>query len=123
MHHWTAEAQGWGHPRASPDWPCRLEVTLAQRNQPEIGPDQFSVRNTVALDYGAGGFGERPMPVQTVAHRGQAAVGCIDFGSGLLENESAREPKALTGCAMLLYPPKARYCRLWEGKDSVINQY
>lgn len=86
---------------------------LAQRNQPEIGPDQFNDRNTVALDYGESGFGERPMPVQTVAHRGQAAVGCIDFGSGLLENESAREPKALTGCAMLLYRPRACYCRLW----------
>jgi hypothetical protein len=74
VHHWTAEAQGWVIPE--PVRTCRLEVTLAQRNQPEIGPDQFSVRNTVALDYGAGGFGERPMPVQTVAHRGQAAVGC-----------------------------------------------
>jgi len=37
------------------------------------------------------------VPVQAVAHQGQSAVGCIDFGSGLLESESTHEPNALTG--------------------------
>lgn len=49
------------------------------------------------LDDGAGGFGERCMPVQAMTDQGQPAIGCIDFGSGLLESEGTHEPKALTG--------------------------
>ena len=51
----------------------------------------------MALDHGASGSGERRVLVQAVAHQGQAAVGCIDFGSGLLESESTHELNALTG--------------------------
>lgn len=48
-------------------------------------------------------------------------VGCIDFGLGLLENESVCELKVLIGCVMFLYFFKVCYCRFWEGKDLVIN--
>jgi hypothetical protein len=69
----------------------------------------------VALDHGASGSGERRVLVQAVAHQGQAAVGCIDFGSGLLESESTHEPKStdwVNGCQELLYRSMACYCRL-----------
>ena len=75
----------------------RLEVTLAQRDQAQVGADQLNVRNTVPLDDCASGFDQRRVPVQAVAHQGQSAVGCIDFGSGLLESESTHELNALTG--------------------------
>jgi hypothetical protein len=55
------------------------------------------------------------VPVQTVAHQGQSAVGCVDFGSGLLESESTHGPKStdwVNGCQMLLYRARPCYCRL-----------
>ena len=75
----------------------RLEVTLAQRDQAKVGADQLDVWNAVALDDRASGFDQRRVPVQTMAYQGQSAMGCIDFGSGLLESESTHEPNALTG--------------------------
>lgn len=73
------------------------KITLAQRNQAKVGADQFNVRNTVALDDRPSRFDQRRVPVQTMARHGQSAVGCIDFGSGLLESEGKHEPGALTG--------------------------
>jgi hypothetical protein len=46
----------------------------------------------VALDDRASRFGEWRMPVKTIAHQGQSAMGGVDFGSGLLESESTHEP-------------------------------